>query len=280
MQKIITSKYKKPAKNKKLSGYYLDMPDESYFEYPALSRSDLTSAYRDIFKYHKHKTAKSQHNTSALYMGTALHKKVLEPKIFNKQYHVDISIENRVCSEYRQLKKDIDGSKQIIVSKDAEILNGMHDALFENKFVREMLEADGFCEISGFTYDKHLGNMKHRFDKLLFDDRALDLKTIRNASTYRIKQSINQYSYFMQCAFYSDEYKKITGRDLKQFIFAFVESSFPFKVVPAILDSQYIQFASVQLKKAKNHYAKYLNNEFVLENNHDLFEVNFEELIK
>ncbi|MGB0942958.1 MAG: PD-(D/E)XK nuclease-like domain-containing protein [Marinomonas sp.] len=195
--------------------------------------------------------------------------KLSQLEIAAKIYEADISSKIK-CTEELAFELSNQG-KERLKPDTQTLIDGMKSALYGNDDARKYLDADGFCEVSGFSKDKETGILcKHRFDKLAFVDGmafGIDVKKTQDVSDRALSSAIAKYSYHVQAAFYSDQYEVITGNKLDGFVFLFVEESFPHEVRVVELDDLSIEIGRKQYKEMLSLFAKYQSGEIVAHNN-------------
>lgn len=217
-----------------LDGYISGMPDDYYHTTKGfISKSSLSVLKDSPFKFFNQA---KRNPTKAMQIGTAIHCAILEPKKFAKQYKVMPDIKDKRVKAYKEAVADNEGV-ELLIGSDAKNINGMIKAVMNNDAARELLELDGWCEVSGFHTDPETGvKLRHRFDKLTKCGVGIDLKKTQSVNPDEIAKTIFKYGYDMQDSLYSDGYSVINGEKLKQFYFIFVEESYPHEVAVVYLD--------------------------------------------
>lgn len=217
-----------------LDGYISGMPDDYYHTTKGfISKSSLSVLKDSPFKFFNQAKRKP---TKAMQIGTAIHCAILEPAKFAKQYKVMPDIKDKRVKAYKEAVADNEGV-ELLIGSDAKNINGMIKAVMNNDAARELLELDGWCEVSGFHTDPETGvKLRHRFDKLTKCGVGIDLKKTQSVNPDEIAKTIFKYGYDMQDSLYSDGYSVINGEKLKQFYFIFVEESYPHEVAVVYLD--------------------------------------------
>lgn len=199
------------------------MPNEVYHALPGISKSGLDLINRSPAHY-KYRAARLP--TRAMEIGTAIHTALLEPDRFQSEYMLLKDVKDRRASEYKQAVK-VHGSERVLVSKEADNVAGMQEAVYADPRARELLEAPGYCELSAIA-----GHNRARFDKLGWlpgtdEVFALDVKKTQDARPEAFARSVANYRYHVQAAYYMDVYKQITGHELDAFYFLAVEEDMP-----------------------------------------------------
>ena len=229
------------------------LPCEIYHAHDSISNSGLRLVSRSPAHY-KYQPAREP--TRNMVIGSALHMAALEPHLFYDTYTLLRDAPNRVCSEYKQAKKEF-GEQFVLVASEVEKVEGIMSALQGNKEINDLLIIPGPTELSGFSVDPEHGvTCRHRFDKLTNCGIAIDLKTTIDARPDAFSRSVYNYGYHMQAAFYSDQHKWITGEELKDFVFIVIESESPFAVKMYRLDDESVEIGRYMYQKALATYAK------------------------
>jgi exodeoxyribonuclease VIII len=104
----------------------------------------------------------------------------------------------------------------------------MQESIYANKQAADLLNKNGFSELSFFAKSPNTGVLcKCRFDYLTADRIAIDVKKTQDAQAEAFSKSIANYRYYVQQAFYSDVFNWATGQDLQDFLFLAVEEESP-----------------------------------------------------
>lgn len=249
-----------------LSGYISGMPDEYYHNTEGfISKSSLASLDKETpFRFFN---GKKKQPTSAMKMGTALHCAVLEPDKFSQTYMLMPDVKTKTLKAYKDAVKE-NPSKEIVNGTDVENLKGMISAISNNSAARELLELDGWNEVSGFHIDEDTGiKLRHRFDRLTKCGVGIDLKKTQSVKPEELSKTISNFSYDMQDALYSDAYEAITGRKLNAFYFIFVEETYPHQVAVVYLDDISKQVGRDKYRGLLIDYTYYKDNPEKINNN-------------
>lgn len=248
-----------------LSGYITGMPDDYYHSTKGfISKSSLSALKESPFKFFNQVKMKQ---TPAMRMGTALHCAILEPQKFNDTYILMPEVKTKTLKAYKDAVKE-NPEMEILNGADAENLDGMVSAVMANDAAKDLLSLDGWCEVSGFHTDPDTGvNLRHRFDKLTKCGIGIDLKKTQSVHPDEISKTIAKYGYHMQDSLYSDGYKEISGFDLNQFYFIFVEEKYPHQVAVVFLDDVSKQVGRDEYKLLLDDYSFYSSNMDKVNNN-------------
>lgn len=247
------------SKSRCVSGYIANMPNDIYHAHDGrISNSGLKHIARSPAHYqaYMHEDKKQTRN---LVLGKALHCAVFEPDIFYQEFHLLRTAHDRACSEYKTAKKEF-GEEFVLVAPEVDKIEGIIKSLANNKAASDLLKQGGHCELSGFSKDPETGVLcKHRFDKLLNDGRAVDLKSTIDARYYPFSKNILTYGYHQQQAFYADQHEWITLDKLQDFLFIAVESSAPYSCIVYRIDNESVDIGRRKYRESLNKYAECLS---------------------
>lgn len=233
--------------------YIKDMPADIYHAYTAASNSGLKLVARSPAHF---KCAPKQKETRNMVIGSALHMAVLEPELFYKKYTLLHGCEDRRAKEYKEAKEQF-GEEFVLVSTECSRIEGIMNSVLHDREIDSLLAKPGHNELSGFSIDPETGlTCKHRFDKLLNNGIAIDLKTTVDARSDAFSRAIFNYNYHVQAAFYMDQHEWITGIELADFIFIVVESESPYACKMYRLDPESIDVGRATYRKALDEYVK------------------------
>jgi exodeoxyribonuclease VIII len=226
------------------------MGDSDYFSVDAISNSDFRLLKESVLHY-ENKDLFPFSNPS-VELGRAVHKLVLEPETFNKDFVIE-EFEgcdlNKNSNAYRDAKKawlSCVGDRAIISSDTFEkvklmarnvkaIAGGLlQGGVAEHAFFAEFYGVKVKCKAD--YYNQNLG-------------LVLDLKTTASISDF--KRSILEYGYGTQSAFYMDVISK-AGYKAERFVFILVES-----VAPYMVSVQEMNIESIEEGRAI--YGEYLD---------------------
>jgi hypothetical protein len=234
-----------------------DLSNEAYHASKGISNSGLKliggktpahyfAAYRDPDRVRQ--------TTRPQMIGTALHAAALEPAAFSSEYIVS-PYPDRKASGYKAWSGA--QSKIILTPGEAHNVAGMHASLQGHSRVRKLLSAAGHFEYSMYAIDPETGQLcKIRFDRLLLNGWAVDLKKCQDASEDAVAKAIANYDYQQQAAFYGDVHEWATGASLEGFVFVFIEEDPPHAIGLYVIDPEDIDRGRRQYRAALNLYAQ------------------------
>lgn len=287
--------------------YYTNMPNETYHAHNSISKSGLDKFDIDPYKFYN---AKPMKQTQAMKIGSAIHCSVLEPELFEKEYAVEPDWSDCLSSDaaMKQYLKSVGRSgysslktydlaimcfecdpnikiqfvekslwlaefpdAELITIAEMEKIKGMQKAVWAHDEARQLLQAQGYCEISGFARDNETGVIcRHRFDKLAkLEDGwwGVDLKKTQDVREFKFSRTILDYRYHVQDAFYSDQFEWITDEKLAGFKFIAVEEEYPHKVAVYELCDISKQIGGEAYRHNLNMYAEYESGAIKAHNN-------------
>jgi len=242
-------------------GLYRDVPEELYHAHPALSRSVLAEAARmsPMHARYRWRGGDEGSPSDATSLGTALHSRVLEPKLYEETYDVALSQceatkgDGDRCTYSAKVRHDGDwycgthapsgedpDNIEVLKADTAGQIEKMAEAIETDPDAAPLLyELPGTSEVTALWQDEATGLMcKARPDRVvgLPDGVAIvDVKTTRSAHPEDFRRKMARHGYWLQPPFYTLGLKQAaeqseTAGDItvKDFVFACVESSEPY----------------------------------------------------
>lgn len=212
-------------------GLYLDMPNDWYRAQDGVSKSDLMYLKDSECDFLWNKQAPRDEDALKTFeIGTAFHCIIFEYDQFDSRYIVAPAFNRRSnqgrADELAFLDEMAGEGKIIISHEDNKKIRTMRESCYAHPKARLFLEADGIAEASIFHRDIKTGEMvKVRPDKIIqFQDRhiIIDAKSIGQFD--RMAHSVEELSYHVQDAMYSDIYEKHFGF-VPEFHFLFCSTS-------------------------------------------------------
>jgi len=209
----------------------------SYQADPAYGASDLKLLLSQCPKALWH----SKHNelappklpTPAMKLGSMIHKKVLEPDDFDKEYVV---LEEKRTKEGKKLALEYEQKGLTTYTPaDAKVIDNMTLAICQHPEAHALLDK-GQSEQSFWWAHSSTGlDCKCRCDKI-HNDTIVDLKTCGEggASPKAFTSSILKFMYHVQAAHY------LQGTGADRFIFVAIEKVFPYNIGIYELDNDFI----------------------------------------
>lgn len=200
-----------------------------YHSGEGVSKSDLDLLHECPEKYRYKKDNPEEEQTPALLFGSLVHKLILEPDEFDKEYAVTPVCDKRTKEGkaiYANYLETLNNRTEITES-DYEKAVAMRDTVMSNPKAKSLLTG-GTTETSYYWNDSRTGVLcKCRPDKVN-KGYIIDLKTTGDASPSGFAKSLNDYRYHVQAAWYLRGYEAATGIKPEGFIFIAVEKKAPY----------------------------------------------------
>ena len=193
----------------------------------------------------------------ALSLGDALHKAVLEPEAFDRNFDdyylmsPTKGLDTKAAIEARAVNPD-----HILVNEEiVEKVKWMRDAVYRHRQLASLLERCNHRELSGVCPDPDLGVVrKIRVDACegmpsegFYGPFLLDIKTTRNIDPFNFRRDVVRLGYDVQAAFYLDTDAIISGAARTSFLFGAVSNVPPYVARIYGVESQ-------QLDRARETY--------------------------
>ena len=202
-----------------VKGVYYGKTDGFYNEIEAYRSTQIKKALKGPEYYH----LKDKFSTS-MNLGIATHQRILEPDTFN----FEVKLDGRT-KEGRQQKES---GVRTLTTDEFERMQNMSEAFFSNPHCQNYFENTRKEVIAVSSWWDHY-LVKAKAD-MLGPSYICDVKTtselpIDQKSAYWL---INKYNYHLSAAFYLDVFQsQLPDHELAEFIWIFLESKEPFKVV-------------------------------------------------
>ena len=249
------------------------MNNADYHAHPAVSKSHLDLIARSPLHYwarYVDPARVAPEPTPQMRLGTALHTHVLELSRWDEEIAVAPPMDRRTKvgkESWAAFESDAAG-KTVITGDDAAQVMAMGRAVLRHPAAAMLLGLPGKAETTHMWTDATYGvECKCRPDWLTDDGSiVVDLKTTKDASPRGFKQSIANFSYQKQAAWYLHGLEQATGKRPDQFIFICVESTAPYAVAVYAADAEMIErghdqamrdLAKLAVCKAADHWPSY-----------------------
>lgn len=250
------------------------MDNAAYHAHSAVSKSHLDLIARSPLHYwarYLDPDRVAPEPTPAMRLGTALHTHVLELSKWDEQIAVAPGDINRRTKEGREQWAAFEAAakrKTVITADDAAQVMAMGRAVLVHPAAAMLLGLPGKAETTHMWTDASTGlDCKCRPDWLTDDGSiVVDLKTTKDASPRGFKQSVANYRYHVQAAWYLHGLEQATGRRPDQFIFICVESTAPYACAVYAADAEMIErghdqamrdLAKLAVCRAADHWPSY-----------------------
>jgi exodeoxyribonuclease VIII len=224
------------------------MDNAAYHAHSAISKSHLDLIARSPLHYwarYFDPDRVTPEPSPQMRLGTALHTHVLELSQWDEEIAVAPAI-NRLTKagkeEWAAFVAAAAG-KTVITADDAAQVQAMARSVFRHPAAAMLLGLPGKAETTHMWTDAATGlECKCRPDWLTNDGSiVVDLKTTKDASLRGFKQSVANYRYHVQAAWYLHGLEQATGKRPDQFIFICVESTAPYATAVYAADAEMIE---------------------------------------
>ena len=230
------------------SGYHTVMPREEYDAHPAVNCSTLKQFMKSSLHAEHQLKNRDNDKSDALVFGSALHAYVLEPEIFDAEFHVlpeKIDRRTKVGKAEWQKQMEIAGDRDLIKPEWWTMIQRMGERLRQHPSASDLL-CCGDTEVTLVTDD----NFRCRVDQCDPERHILvDLKTCMTADMDSIAQAVRRYHYAMQARFYLNCYQSVTGHEA-EFYFVFIEKAAPHDINCIRLSADWLAIGQAQIDEA------------------------------
>jgi hypothetical protein len=224
------------------------MDNADYHAHPAVSKSHLDLIARSPLHYwarYLDPDRVTPEPSPQMRLGTALHTHVLELSRWDEEIAVAPAMDRRTKAgkeAYAAFEAAAAG-KTVITADDAEQVMAMGRAVMRHPAAAMLLGLPGKAETTHMWTDAATGlECKCRPDWLTDDGTiVVDLKTTKDASLRGFKQSVANFAYHKQAAWYLHGLEQATGKRPDQFIFICVESTAPYACAVYAADAEMIE---------------------------------------
>ena len=233
----------------------LRMSNAKYHAHPALSRSKLFWLTRSP-AYFRYRMDHPAQQTEALIFGSVVHKMVLEPRFFSREFVCAPESINRRTNagreEYAAFCAEAEAKHRTVIDRDLiPTASAMRDSVMGNRYARLLLDG-AQVERSFFWTDEITGTKcKCRPDAInIIGGTAyiIDLKTCQRADPRTFQKDALDYGYPLQTAMCRDGVRRETGLDCK-FIFICVEKSLPHFTALYEADDLFLRYGEDQMRE-------------------------------
>jgi len=261
-----------------------NMPDQQYFDWPAVSNSDLKLIARSPAHYWAAKRdpkRKPEEDTAVKAAGRALHCAVLEPEAYPDRYictpadaprrptkpqiNAKEPSEKAIISiEFWHQFEQLAAGKTILTREqyDEYLAIGLH---IRNHPQLAGLLKDGLAEKCVFANDPETGvpvKCKTDYYRHITDKHVIcDLKKTKDARPFQSQKSAYDYNMFQQAAYYIDVWKWAGIAEIDTWIIAAVEQEPPHAVKLYEVSGQDIVRGREKYRAALNTYAECLKSD-------------------
>lgn len=213
------------------------MTDAEYSAAEGVRRSDLWKISDSPEKY-KYFLENPLGQTPAMAFGSAIHKLILEPDTFFRDFAVAPVINRRTNEGKAAWEKFVsdNAGKTIISSEDYDAIRAMEAKLKTVPLAHSLLYDGGKSEVPVFWTDPETGEKcKAKLDHISIGPdgryRIVDYKSARFADTHRFNSEIFRLGYHVQSGMYSEGTQISYGLDYRPvFMFVVQEKDPPYAV--------------------------------------------------
>lgn len=216
---------------------------EEYLAHPGFQSSDLTLLAKSPKHYwdYKNNPVEDAEETKAQFLGSAIHKLILEPATFYKCYsffdrdsvlpHPEKDYRTPANAKARDdfYAEAAERGMKLLSPEEWEQVVGMSKSVTDNPTFMTMIQGN-VTEESHYFHSDELGmDVKIRPDSLnhvRFD--AISLKSTVDASPEGFAKQIVKYGYHYKEALYFDLLSEFYGKPLNSLVFVAIESKAPY----------------------------------------------------
>jgi sulfur relay (sulfurtransferase) DsrC/TusE family protein len=195
-------------------------------------------------------------SSDALTIGSAFHTLVLEPHLFDEEFHVAQKIDRRTKAgkaKAAALEAElIAQGKMSITEENWAMIKNMRDNILADKVCSEILTG-GEPEVSFYVEDFHGIKVRVRPD-YLGEDYIVDLKSCQDAAPDMFSRDIYKYNWKLQAAFYAD----VLGMD--KFYFLASEKKSPYHCQLYLMSQKSLDYGRKMYLKAIEDWKRYLDS--------------------
>lgn len=214
-------------------GLHFDVPEAVYRSWPAVCQSDLGPiASGKTLAHAREAIMNPKEPTPAMELGTAVHRAILEPSLFEEEFAVWPGADRRTkAGKAKWLEFTVENAGKGILEKgDFDHCCAMRDSAWRHAGVAALLTARKASELCVVWEDPETELLcKGRIDVLTTDGDwtvVADIKTTTDASEKGFAKAIANYGYHRQAAFYLDGLDALQPR-ARVFYFLAIEKEAP-----------------------------------------------------
>ncbi len=230
--------------------YCQDAFSEYLNRFDCISASDVKNFLRSpaYYRFKKYEYQKEDYEESrALYIGTALHARILEPKEFENDYVVAKKFDQRTTLGKQGFKEfqEQNADKKILNYEELEMINRIAESALANKTFVELIK-DSYKELSIYSVDETTGlKIRLRPDNYSRTKSVItDVKSTIDASPKGFKKDVYYYGYGITAAFYLEYSKK------DSYVFLACEKQEPYPVALYTLSDDILSYGRQQIRMA------------------------------
>ena len=244
-------------------GIYYNVPFNDYKAWDAVNNTLLWKIIDKSAMHAREYMLNPEDPTAAFTFGRGLHSFLLEPDKFFAEYAIAPKVDRRTKAgkvEFELFELENKG-KELVKQEDYEIYRTIANRIKEqeiNQFIR-----NGEAEVCLVWIDAKTGlKCKARLDYVHKKwGMIIDVKTTADASKTGFANSIANYGYYQQCAFYSNGWKQLTGEEA-EFVFLACEKTPPYAIASYRMPEDIFYAGSQSYRRALNTYKECLENNY------------------
>lgn len=249
-----------------LHGIIPGLDINAYHGGPGISKSGLDDIARSPFHYYSlhldpKRPAEEERKGDAL-EGALLHCALLEPDQFDRRYAVGPDV-SRATKAWKEFEAEHAG-RQCIKPGQRAAAYAQADSVRRLPEMRDAL-GRGQAEVSAYWKDPETGVLcRCRPDWVTpvgaSDDAVIlvDAKTYGSADPAEFARQIGRMAYHRQDAWYRDGYALASGKKVLAFVFAAVETAWPYAATAIVLDDASVEQGRRECRRLVNRYAECL----------------------
>jgi len=138
----------------------------------------------------------------ALELGSAIHTIILEPELFDTEFHImpNIDLRTKAGKELKIKHQEIANGRILLSESNYNLLKKILVSFKKNRDAVKLL--DGKIEISHYGTVNNI-DVRCRPD-ILGKDFVCDIKSCKSVNAYNFRKDCYTYKWFLQAVFYSD----------------------------------------------------------------------------
>lgn len=228
-------------------GIFHGVPIADYHQGPGVSNSGLGDFAKSPLHFHAlhlNPERPPEEEKPGHLHGNLAHCAILEPAEFDKRYHVGPTC-NRNTKGWHAFVDALPTGIVGIQEEQRQIAHAQAMSVRSIPDVASLLDK-GRPEVSAWWIDPATGELCRCRPDHVGDIRSdavilLDAKTCSDASPAEFSRQIARKGYHRQAAWYSDGYAAASGKTVLAFVFAAVETAWPFAASAVMLDDESLE---------------------------------------
>ena len=225
-------------------GSLYKIPDSWYFDGPGLSKSKLDLIHKAPSKFecgYEHQDSKE------MGIGRLFHSMVLEPETLDRKYIRAPKINRRTKAGKEEWQEFMDFAqfKEVVADDDWATAEGMTETLCSSETYDNFIKG-GLNEISVYANLVDDVLSRGRIDVINNDSYLIDLKTTKDITYGSFRNSVENFRYYVQAAYYLDLMTEATGIPHDTFLIIAIERENPFLFKSYVLSPEYIEIGRME----------------------------------